>query len=88
MSELRPTPTASVASATSMTRRTPKRVINAPAKGPHRPYSSRLTDTANETVARSQPKSCSSGRTSSALVARIPADASRAKKVTPATIHA
>ena len=88
ISELRPTATASVDNATSMTRRTPKRAISAPANGPHRPNSSRLTDRASETVARSQPKSCSRGSTSTALVARIPADASSARNVTPATIQA
>ena len=88
MNVLRPTPTASVVRAVSMTRRTPKRVIRAPANGPHSPNSSRLTDRASDTVARSQLNSRSRGRTRTTRVAPIPADTIRARNVKPATIHA
>ena len=79
---------ASVDNPESMTLRTPKRVINAPANGPHSPNRSRLTETASETVARSQPNSRSSGRTRMDRVAPIPAAASKVRNVTPATIQA
>ena len=88
MNVLEPTATASVESATSITRRRPKRAMMAPANGPHRPYSSRLIDSAREIVARSQPNSRSSGSTRIARVAPIPAELSRARKVTRATTQA
>ena len=82
MKLLRLTPTASVESAASMTRRTPKRAINAPANGPQRPNSRRLIESASEMTARSQPNSCSSGRTRTARVAPMPAEVSSARNVT------
>ena len=88
MSVLKPTATASVNREPSITRRRPKLAMIAPANGPHRPYSSRLMDSASETVARSQPNSRPSGSTSTTLVARMPAAVSNARKVAPATIQA
>jgi hypothetical protein len=47
-----------------------------------------LTDTADDSSARLQPNSCSSGTMSTLGVARTPAAASSTTKVTPATIQA
>ena len=66
-----------------MTRRTPKRAMMAPANGPHRPNRSRLIESASEIVARSQPNSRSSGSTSTARVAPMPAELSNDRKVIP-----
>ena len=51
------------------------------------PYSRMLTEIASEIVERSQPNSASSGTMSTLGVARTPAAASRAEKVTPRTIQ-
>jgi hypothetical protein len=47
-----------------------------------------LTETANETVARLQPKVCSRGTMSTPGMARMAAALRRIRKVTPATIQA
>ena len=74
-------------SATSSTRRTPKRFITAAANGPIKPNSAMLTATANEIAVRFHPNSVSSGTISTPGVARTPAPTSRITKVTPATTH-
>ena len=54
-------PAAIVASATSITRRTPKRSISAAENGADSPYSRRPIEIASEIVPRDQPYSCCSG---------------------------
>jgi hypothetical protein len=72
----------------SITRRTPKRSMRLAMNGPHRPYNTRLIETAIETVTRVQPNSCSMGRIRTAGVARMPAVTSSARNVTPVMIQA
>jgi hypothetical protein len=85
---LRATPAARRPRAVRVVRRMPARWYNAPANGPSSPYSRMLTDTAREIVERSQPNSRSRGTMSTLGVARTPAAASSARKVTPRTIQA
>lgn len=82
------TPRASSRSATAMVRRTPNLSKKAAAKGPIKPYRSRLTETAIEIVALDQPNSCSRGTIRIPGVDLIPAVINNVRKVTPAIIHA
>ena len=82
------TPAEIVKSAMIETRRTPKRCINAAAKGAMKPNRSRLTEMAAEIVARLQPNSSWSGTISTPGVERKPAAPSKVMKTTPATIQA
>ena len=82
------TPVAVAVSDSVTVRRTPNRSISAAANGPIAPYSSTLTPTANEIVARDQWNSCSSGTISTPGAARTPAVSTTMTKVIAATIQA
>ena len=85
---MRAAPEATAASATTTTRRKPKRPMRAAANGPVSPNRTRFTDTAAEIVARLHPKSCSSGSISTPGAARNPAAASSVTNVVTATTQA
>ena len=72
----------------STVRRTPQRSITATAKGPIRPYSSRLIPKAKEIAPALQPNSRCSGGSSTPGAARMPAEAASTSSVTPATTQA
>ncbi len=81
-------PSAMASSAVVTTRRIPKRSISAAANGAVRPKSSRLTETASETVEVLQPNSSCSGTMNTLGVARKPAAPTSTAKVTAATPQA
>jgi hypothetical protein len=62
--------------------------MRAVAKGAVNPYRTRFTDTASEVAERLQPNSSSNGTIRTPTEDRNAADASRTRKVTPATSHA
>ena len=80
-------PAAIVASAISITRRTPKRSISAAANGAVSPKKSRPSAIAIEIVPRDQPYSFWSGTISTPGVARKPAVVIRVTKVTTTISH-
>ena len=73
------------AAAETMTRRSPKRFINAAANGPNRPKSRRRIANAVEICAFAQPNSCSNGTISTPGAPIAPAVTSMVRKVTPTT---
>ncbi len=73
------------ASAQMITRRTPKRFMNAAANGPNKPNSKMRSASAEEICALSQPNSCSSGTISTPGVPMAPAVTSMVRKVTATT---
>ncbi len=81
-------PAAIVASAMSITRRTPKRSISAAENGAVSPYISRPSEIPSEIVARDQWYSCCSGMMSTPGAARNPAVVISVTKVTTTISHA
>ncbi len=88
MSVVSATPTDTVPKASIMVSLAPRRSTRAAAKGPIRPNSTRLTETAMEIVARDQPNSCSSGTIRTPGVARMAAAVSRVRNETASTTQA
>ena len=78
-------PSAISTSATLATRRTPKRFMNAAAKGPSSPNRTRRTAKADEISAFDQPNSRSKGAISTPGAPTAPAVTSMVRKVTAAT---
>ena len=74
-----------IAIATMITRRTPKRFMNAAANGPNKPNSMMRSASAEEICASLQPNSCSSGTISTPGVPIAAAVTSSVRKVTPTT---
>ena len=81
-------PVAIVASATSITRRTPKRSMGAAEKGAARPKRRSPIETASEIVPRDQPNSFWRGTIKTPGVARKPAVVINVTKVTATISHA
>ena len=68
-----------------ITRRSPKRFMNAAANGPNNPNSKSRSASAEEICALSQPNSCSSGTISTPGAPMAPAVTSMVRKVTVTT---
>src|SRR4051812_20964938 len=88
MNTVSPLPVAVISSATTTTRRMPKRSMSAAANGAVSPYSAMFTATAAEMVDTDQPNSACSGSISTPGTARNAAAPTSARKVTPATHQA
>ncbi len=82
------TPMATRSSAPIMVRRAPRYSTSAAENGPIRPKRIRFTDTAEEIVARSQPKAFSSGTMSTPGAARVAPATSSVRKVIASTAQA
>ena len=80
-------PATTRASAQIITRRSPKRFMNAAANGPNTPNSKRRSASAVEICALSQPNSRSSGTMSTPGAPMAPAVTSMVRKVTATTIQ-
>lgn len=88
MSVFSPAPVEMVASAMSITRRTPNVSMSAAENGAVKPKNSSPIDTASETVARDQPNSCCRGTIRTPRVARKPAVVISVTNVTTTISHA